>query len=102
MGDGGASDLDRARAASQALDVQAKQLKLQQARGELVDRAAAEALVESLAAEERVAFQAFIRSAAAQCAAEFNISAADLSASLEAQLRAHMMQRAGAKVELAV
>ena len=86
---GGATFL-QAKTANEVLKSQERRLKLQKLKGELVDRARAEALVFRLARETRDAWVNWPARAAALIAAELGLEPAAMQKVLEAQVRAHL------------
>ena len=86
---GGATFL-QAKTANEVLKSQDRRLKLQKLKGELVDRARAEALVFRLARETRDAWVNWPARAAALIAAELGLGPATMQKVLEAHVRAHL------------
>jgi hypothetical protein len=86
---GGATFL-QAKTANEVLKSQERRLKLQKMKGELVDRARAEALVFRLARETRDAWVNWPARAAALIAAELGLDPATMQKVLEAHVRAHL------------
>ena len=86
---GGATFL-QAKTANEVLKSQERRLKLLKLKGELVDRARAEALVFQLARETRDAWVNWPARAAALIAAELGLDPAALQKVLEAHVRAHL------------
>jgi hypothetical protein len=86
---GGATFL-QAKTANEVLKSQERRLKLQKLKGELVDRARAEALVFRLARQERDAWVNWPARAAALIAAEVGLEPAAMQKVLEAHVRAHL------------
>ena len=86
---GGATFL-QAKTANEVLKSQERRLKLQKLKGELVDRARAEALVFRLARETRDAWVNWPARAAALIAAELGLEPAAMQKVLEAHVRAHL------------
>lgn len=86
---GGATFL-QAKTANEVLKSQERRLKLQKLKGELVDRARAEALVFRLARQERDAWVNWPARAAALIAAELGLEPATMQKVLEAHVRAHL------------
>ena len=92
---GGATFL-QAKTANEVLKSQERRLKLQKLKGELVDRARAEALVFRLARETRDAWVNWPARAAALIAAELGLEPAAMQKVLEAHVRAHLDELAEA------
>lgn len=90
----------KARAASESFKAQEAQVRLKRLKGELVDRAAAEAHVRELAAEERGAFEEFVQRKAPEMAARLAVDADEMESVLSEFLREHLLERAGVKVDL--
>jgi len=90
----------QARTATEVLRSQERRLKLQQMKGELVDRARAEALVFQLARQERDAWVNWPARAAALIAAELGIDPAATQKVLEAHVRAHLEELAEVRLDL--
>jgi hypothetical protein len=86
---GGATFL-QAKTANEVLKSQERRLKLQKLKGELVDRARAEALVFRLARQERDAWVNWPARAAALIAAELGLEPATMQKVLETHVRAHL------------
>jgi hypothetical protein len=86
---GGATFL-QAKTANEVLKSQERRLKLQKLKGELVDRARAEALVFRLARETRDAWVNWPARAAARSAADLGLEPAAMQKVLEAHVRAHL------------
>jgi hypothetical protein len=96
---GGATFL-QAKTANEVLKSQERRLKLQKLKGELVDRARAEALVFRLARETRDAWVNWPARAAALIAAELGLDPATMQKVLEAHVRAHLDELAEARLDL--
>ena len=96
---GGATFL-QAKTANEVLKSQERRLKLQKLKGELVDRARAEALVFRLARETRDAWVNWPARAAALIAAEFGLEPATMQKVLEAHVRAHLDELAEGRLDL--
>ena len=96
---GGATFL-QAKTANEVLKSQERRLKLQKLKGELVDRARAEALVFRLARETRDAWVNWPARAAALIAAELGLEPAMMQKVLEAHVRAHLDELAEARLDL--
>lgn len=80
----------QAKTANEVLKSQERRLKLMTLKGELVDRARAEALVFRLARETRDTWLNWPARAAALIAAELSIDPAAMQKVLEAHVRAHL------------
>ena len=87
---GGGATFLQAKTANEVLKSQERRLKLQKLKGELVDRARAEALVFRLARETRDAWVNWPARAAALIAAELGLDPAAMQKVLEAHVRAHL------------
>ena len=96
---GGATFL-QAKTANEVLKSQERRLKLQKLKGELVDRARAEALVFRLARETRDAWVNWPARAAALIAAELGLDPATMQKVLEAHVRAHLDDLAEGRIDL--
>jgi hypothetical protein len=96
---GGATFL-QAKTANEVLKSQERRLKLQKLKGELVDRARAEALVFRLARQERDAWVNWPARAAALIAAEIGLEPAAMQKVLEAHVRAHLDELAAVGFDL--
>ena len=96
---GGATFL-QAKTANEVLKSQERRLKLQKLKGELVDRARAEALVFRLARETRDAWVNWPARAAALIAAELGLDPAAMQKVLEAHVRAHLDDLAEVRLDL--
>ena len=96
---GGATFL-QAKTANEVLKSQERRLKLQKLKGELVDRARAEALVFRLARETRDAWVNWPARAAALIAAELGLDPAAMQKVLEAHVRAHLDELAEGRIDL--
>ena len=97
---GGGATFLQAKTANEVLKSQERRLKLQKLKGELVDRARAEALVFRLARETRDAWVNWPARAAALIAAELGIEPATMQKVLEAHVRAHLDDLAEVRLEL--
>jgi hypothetical protein len=80
----------QARTTNELLKAQERRMRLQQRRGELVDRARAVALVLRLARQERDAWLGWPARVAAQMAAELNASPHAIQQLLERHVREHL------------
>ena len=96
---GGATFL-RAKTANEVLKSEERRLKLQKLKGELVDRARAEALVFRLARETRDAWVNWPARAAALIAAELGTDPATMQKVLEAHVRAHLDELSEGRIDL--
>jgi hypothetical protein len=96
---GGATFL-QAKTANEVLKSQERRLKLQKLKGELVDRARAEALVFRLARETRDAWVNWPARAAALIAAELGLEPAAMQKVLEAHVRAHLDELSEGRIDL--
>jgi hypothetical protein len=96
---GGATFL-QAKTANEVLKSQERRLKLQKLKGELVDRARAEALVFRLARETRDAWVNWPARAAALIAAEMGADPAAMQKVLEAHVRAHLDELSEGRIDL--
>jgi membrane-bound ClpP family serine protease len=90
----GAMTYMQARTANEVLKAQERRLKLQQIKGELVDRAKAVAQVFRLARDERDAWVNWPARAASVIAAELEVDSHRLHTVLERQVRAHLAELA--------
>ena len=97
---GGGATFLQAKTANEVLKSQERRLKLQKLKGELVDRARAEALVFRLARETRDAWVNWPARAAALIAAELGLEPAVLQKVLEAHVRAHLDDLAEGRIDL--
>ena len=90
----------QAKTANEVLKSQERRLKLQKLKGELVDRARAEALVFRLARETRDAWVNWPARAAALIAAELGLDPAAMQKVLEAHVRAHLDELSEGRIDL--
>jgi hypothetical protein len=90
----------QARTANEVLKAQERRLRLQQMKGELVDRAKAVAQVFRLAREERDAWVNWPARVAAMMAAELEIDPHRLHTALERQVREHLNELAEVRPNL--
>ena len=97
---GGGATFLQAKTANEVLKSQERRLKLQKLKGELVDRARAEALVFRLARETRDAWVNWPARAAALIAAEVGLEPAAMQKVLEAHVRAHLDELAEVRLDL--
>jgi len=96
----GAMTYMQARTANEVLKAQERRLKLQQIKGEVVDRAKAVAQVFRLARDERDAWINWPARAAAVIAAELQVDSHQLHTVLERQVREHLAELAEIKPNL--
>jgi hypothetical protein len=97
---GGGATFLQAKTANEVLKSQERRLKLQKLKGELVDRARAEALVFRLARETRDAWVNWPARAAALIAAEMGADPATMQKVLEAHVRAHLDELSEGRIDL--
>jgi hypothetical protein len=90
----GAMTFMQARTANEVLKAQERRLRLQQMKGELVDRAKAVAQIFRLAREERDAWVNWPARVAAMIAAELEVDAHKLHGVLERHVREHLSELA--------
>ena len=90
----------QARIANEVLKAQERRIRLQQMKGELVDRAQAVAQVFKLARDERDAWVNWPARVAAVIAAELEVDAHKLHTVLEGQVRAHLNELAEVRPNL--
>src|SRR5688500_7038267 len=90
----------QARTANEVLKAQERRLRLQQMKGELVDRAKAVAQVFRLARDERDAWVNWPARVAAMIAAELEVDPHQLHTVLERQVRDHLAQLAEVRPNL--
>jgi hypothetical protein len=90
----------QARTANEVLKAQERRLRLQQMKGELVDRAKAVAQVYRLAREERDAWVNWPARVAAMMAAELEVDPHQLHTVLERQVREHLNELAEVRPNL--
>lgn len=83
-----------------ALKVEERKVRLDAAKGKLIDRAKAKALVRRLAQEERDAILNWPARSAPVLASELGVDAHRLQSLLDEHLRAHLAERAQQDVEL--
>jgi hypothetical protein len=96
----GAMTFMQARTANEVLKAQERRLRLQQMKGELVDRAKAVAQVFRLAREERDAWVNWPARVAAMMAAELEVDPHHLHTVLERQVREHLNELAEVRPNL--
>jgi hypothetical protein len=99
-GPGQAMTFMQARTANEVLKAQERRLRLQQMKGELVDRAKAVAQVFRLAREERDAWVNWPARVAAMMAAELEVDPHQLHTVLERQVREHLNELAEVRPNL--
>jgi hypothetical protein len=99
-GGGGASSFHNARTANEVLKAQERKLRLEERRGQLVDKARALLLVHRLAKEERDAILAWPARVAGEMAAELGVDAHRLQTPMDARLRQHLAERHDARVSV--
>jgi hypothetical protein len=99
-GPGQAMTFMQARTANEVLKAQERRLRLQQMKGELVDRAKAVAQVFRLARDERDAWVNWPARVAAVIAAELEVDAHQLHTVLERQVRDHLAELAEVRPSL--
>jgi hypothetical protein len=87
---GGGTTFLQAKTANEVLKAQERRLRLQQMKGELIDRARATALVFRLAREERDAWVTWPSRSTALMAAELGVEAGAMQKALETHVRAHL------------
>ncbi len=95
-----AASFHSARTANEVLKAQERKLRLEERRGQLVDKARTLLLVNRLAREERDAILAWPSRCAGELAAELSVDAHRLQTLLEAALRTHLSARAVPQVTL--
>jgi hypothetical protein len=96
----GAMTFMQARTANEVLKAHERRLRLQQMKGELVDRARAVAQVFRLARDERDAWVSWPARVAAMMAAEFEVDAHQLHTVLERYVRDHLAELANVRPSL--
>ena len=89
----GGSSFHNARTANEMLKAQERKLRLDERRGQLVEKARALMLVHRLAKEERDAILAWPARIAAELAAELGVDAHRLQTLMDARLRQHLAER---------
>jgi hypothetical protein len=94
----GGTSFHSARTANEVLKAQERKLRLEERRGQLVDKARALLLVRRLAQEERDAVLAWPPRVAAEIAAELGVDPHRLQTALETRLRAHLAERHASRV----
>jgi len=96
----GGSSFHNARTANEVLKAQERKLRLEERRGQLVDKARALMLVHRLAKEERDAILAWPARVAAEMAAELGVDAHRLQTMMDARLRQHLAERNDVRVSV--
>ena len=96
----GRHDLHAGRTANEVLKAQERRLRLQQMKGELVDRAKAVAQVFRLARDERDAWVNWPARVAAMMAAELEVDPHQLHTVLERHVREHLAELAEVRPSL--
>jgi hypothetical protein len=96
----GAMTFMQARTANEVLKAQERRLRLQQMKGELVDRAKAVAQVFRLARDERDAWVNWPARVAAMIAAELEVEPHQMHTVLERQVREHLSELAEIRLSL--
>ena len=97
----GGSSFHNARTANEMLKAQERKLRLDERRGQLVEKARALLLVHRLAKEERDAILAWPARVAAELAAELGVDAHRLQTLMDARLRQHLAERNDVRVAVA-
>jgi hypothetical protein len=97
----GGSSFHNARTANEMLKAQERKLRLDERRGQLVEKARALMLVHRLAKEERDAILAWPARVAAELAAELGVDAHRLQTLMDARLRHHLAERNDIRVAVA-
>jgi biotin operon repressor len=97
----GGSSFHNARTANEMLKAQERKLRLDERRGQLVEKARALMLVHRLAKEERDAILAWPARIAAELAAELGVDAHRLQTLMDARLRQHLAERNDVRVTVA-
>lgn len=95
------SSFHNARTANEMLKAQERKLRLDERRGQLVEKARALMLVHRLAKEERDAILAWPARIAAELAAELGVDAHRLQTLMDARLRQHLAERNDVRVAVA-
>lgn len=95
------SSFHNARTANEMLKAQERKLRLDERRGQLVEKARALMLVHRLAKEERDAILAWPARIAAELAAELGVDAHRLQTLMDARLRQHLAERNDVRVSVA-
>lgn len=97
----GGSSYHTARTANEVLKAQERKLRLEERKGQLVDKARALLLVHRLAKEERDAILGWPARVAAEMAAELGVDAHRLQMMLDARLRTLLAERNDVRVAVA-
>ena len=97
----GGSSFHTARTANEMLKAQERKLRLDERRGQLVEKARALMLVHRLAKEERDAILAWPARIAAELAAELGVDAHRLQTLMDTKLRQHLAERNDVRVAVA-
>ena len=97
----GGSSFHNARTANEMLKAQERKLRLDERRGQLVEKARALMLVHRLAKEERDAILAWPARIAAELASELGVDAHRLQTLMDARLRQHLAERNDVRVAVA-
>ena len=97
----GGTSFHNARTANEVLKAQERKLRLEERRGQLVDKARALMLVHRLAKEERDAILAWPARVAAELATELGGDAHRLQTLMDARLRQHLAERNDVRVAVA-
>ncbi|RAI55151.1 elements of external origin [Roseicella frigidaeris] len=97
----GGSSFHNARTANEMLKAQERKLRLDERRGQLVEKARALMLVHRLAKEERDAILAWPARIAAELAAELGVDAHRLQTLMDTRLRQHLAERNDVRVAVA-
>ena len=97
----GGSSFHNARTANEMLKAQERKLRLDERRGQLVEKARALMLVHRLAKEERDAILAWPARIAAELAAELGVDAHRLLTLMDTKLRQHLAERNDVRVAVA-
>ena len=97
----GGSSFHNARTANEMLKAQERKLRLDERRGQLVEKARALILVHRLAKEERDAILAWPARIAAELAAELGVDAHRLQTLMDTRLRQHLAERNDVRVAVA-
>ncbi len=96
----GGTTFVQARTANEVLKAQERRLRLQQLKGDLIDKARAKAFVFRLAREERDAWVNWPARVAALMAAEIGVDVAALQRVLETHVRSHLDDLARVRIDL--
>ena len=97
---GGGTTYVQAKTANEVLKAQRARLELQRAKGELVERQKAQAMVFRLARQERDAWQTWPARVAALMAADLGVDAATVQQVLDQYVRSHLSDLADLRVDL--